>query len=90
MDEHILISGRDTLLIAFPFVILLLFSVFRLGDSIASPKGTFGRRRPPCGTDQFGEPILRDPDGRLSAEGLERGAKPRVTRVGKCTTISGN
>ena len=66
MDQHILISGRDSVLIAIPFVFLLLISAFRLDEVIAAPKGMLNRRRPSCGIDEFGEPIFRDPDGRLS------------------------
>ena len=66
MDQHILVSGRDTLLVALPFAVLLLLSIFRLDHLIASPKPVLFRRRPACGVDRSGEPILRDPDGRLS------------------------
>jgi len=90
LDEHILISGRDTLLIAIPFVLLLLFSVFRLDESMALPKGSLNRRRPACGIDKFGEPILRDPDGRLSGPGrnCRPGERPRTPAT--CLTIAGD
>lgn len=67
MDQHVLISGRDALLVAIPFIGLLLLSIFRLDHLIATPKAALNRRRPPCGVDEFGEPILCDPDGRLLA-----------------------
>ena len=66
MDQHILLSGRDTLLVALPFVFMLLMSAFRLDHLIAAPKPLLNRRRPACGVDESGEPILRDPDGRHS------------------------
>lgn len=66
MDHQILISSRDALLVAIPFVLILAVSVFRLDQIIALPKGSLNRRRPACGIDEFGELILRDPDGKLS------------------------
>ena len=66
MDQSILLSNRDTLLIAVPLVLMIFISVFRLDQVIASPKGSSQRRRPVCGIDDSGEPILRDPDGRPS------------------------
>jgi hypothetical protein len=65
MHEDILISGRDTLLFAIPFVLMLLISIFRLDEALATPKGAMKRRRPACGLNEAGEPILRDPDGRV-------------------------
>jgi hypothetical protein len=66
MEPHFLISNRDALLVAVPFILCLMASMFRLDRGIAQPKGSLSRRRPACGVDQFGEPILRDPDGKLS------------------------
>jgi hypothetical protein len=66
MVQHIFVSNRDKLLVAFPFVFVLLLSVFRLDHLIAARKPLLIRRRPACGVDKSGEPILRDPDGRLS------------------------
>ncbi len=71
MDQHILISTRDTLLFAVPFFFMLLITLFRLDQIIAAPKGSFTQQRPRCGVDPTGEPILCDPDGRLS------GIRPR-------------
>lgn len=75
MDQNILLSGRDSPLLAFPFVIFLFIAMFKLDQLIATPRGFMNRRRPPCGVDESGEPILRDPDGRLS--GARRRRKPR-------------
>jgi hypothetical protein len=74
MDQSVLLSGRDTLLIAVPLVLMIFISLFRLDQVIASPKASLQRRRPVCGIDESGEPILRDPDGRLSGPG-RRSAK---------------
>lgn len=69
MGENVLTSGRDTLLVAIPLVLCLVVSIFRLDRVIALPKGSLNQRRPTCGADEFGDPILRDPDGRLSGPG---------------------
>jgi hypothetical protein len=66
MEEHLLLSGRDTFLIAIPLIVILMITMFRLDQIIASPKGVVTGRRLACGVDKLGEPILRDPDGRLS------------------------
>ena len=66
MDQHILFSGRDALLVSLPFAALLVLSIFRLDHLVAIPKPSLNGRRPACGVDKSGEPILRDPDGRLS------------------------
>jgi hypothetical protein len=66
VDEHILISGRDTLLVAIPFVLMVVVGIFRLDRILGAPEFIPNRQRPACGIDEFGEPILRDPDGRLS------------------------
>ena len=66
MNQSILLSNRDTLLVAVPFVLAMLFSIFGLEQIAAAPRIPLSRRRPICGTDESGKPILRDPDGRLS------------------------
>jgi len=78
MNESILLSGRDTLLVAIPLVLCLVVSIFRLDRGIALPKGSLNRRRLACGLDAFGEPILRDPDGRLSGPCLGSRAAKRL------------
>jgi hypothetical protein len=75
MDQNILISGRDTLLVAIPLVLMMFISVFRLDQIIAKPKVSLSRHRPACGVDEFGEPILCDPDGRQS--GTRRRSRAR-------------
>jgi hypothetical protein len=76
MDKNILMSTTDTLLIAIPFVIMLLINVFRLDQIIAAPKAALSGRQLRCGTDRFGEPILCDPDGRLS-----KSPRPNIDRA---------
>ncbi len=66
MGKNILMSTIDSLLMAVPFVIMLLINIFRLDQIIAAPRMTLTSRQLRCGTDKFGEPIMRDPDGRLS------------------------
>jgi hypothetical protein len=66
MDQGTILSSRDTLLFALPLILMVFFSAFRLDQVIAAPKASSHRRRPACGVDQTGEPILRDPDGRPS------------------------
>jgi hypothetical protein len=72
MHEPILSSGRDTLLVAIPFVMMLFLSMFRLDEVLATPRGALNRRRPAPGLDEKGEPVLRDPDGSLSDRGQRR------------------
>jgi len=64
MHDAILCSSRDTLLIAIPFLGMLLAGLFRLDELFAAPKKVGRQRRPPCGLDLDGRPILCDPDGR--------------------------
>jgi hypothetical protein len=68
LAESYLGSGLDALMFAVPCVALLALGMFRL-DSIlaASPSaGRAGQRF--CKSDEDGEPIVRDPDGRESFE----------------------
>jgi hypothetical protein len=67
MDEPILKSGRDTLLVAIPFVMCLVGSIFRL-DGLFFKSGKSSNRnygRPPRGVSATGDPIFTDPDGRV-------------------------
>jgi hypothetical protein len=65
MHEDFIISSRDTVLIAIPFVFILFVCVFRLDSVFAMPKRVISRQRPASGLDQDGECILTDPDGRV-------------------------
>ncbi len=66
MNEAFLSTGRDAFLVAVPLLLLQLIGLFRLDEIISKPKKTIKRRRPPCQMDEGGEPVLSDPDGRLS------------------------
>lgn len=73
MEPSTLLSGRDTLLLVIPILVAVFFSIFGLDQIVAAPR-TVQRRRL-TGTDDRGEPILEDPDGRLSHSG--RSARSR-------------
>jgi hypothetical protein len=68
MHTAILSSGRDMLLIAIPFVIVLVAGIFRLDQIIAAPKRKASQRRQLSGMNEDGKPIMSDPDGRLSGK----------------------
>jgi hypothetical protein len=65
--QTILHSSADTLLFAIPALGLLAASVFGLDERIACPEKQPSRQSRLCGYDEQGEPILTDPDGRLSS-----------------------
>jgi hypothetical protein len=67
MHEEILISGRDTLLVAIPFLVLFVVSLFRLDAIFSAPKGGIRQRQPLCGMNENGKPVLIDPDGKHPA-----------------------
>ena len=65
MHDTILQSNLDSLLVAIPFIFILLVVYFRLDEVYASSKKQKTvKHRPPCGVDEDGETILTDPDGR--------------------------
>lgn len=69
MHEIYLTSMKDTLLVGVPFIAILALAIFRVDALFASSKGSTtidNKRRQACGMDEKGEPILVDPDGRLS------------------------
>jgi hypothetical protein len=45
---------------------ILALSLFRLDTIFGATRPSGNRRRPLCGMDENGEPLLADPDGRLS------------------------
>ena len=69
MHDSVLKSGLDTILIAVPFVGLLVIGMFRLDAVFAAPKQAAGMRRPPSGMDEHGSVLFSDPDGRPWKEG---------------------
>ncbi|HVU46588.1 MAG TPA: hypothetical protein VHD85_10710 [Terracidiphilus sp.] len=69
MQDTVLRSGWDTLLFALPFIGMLLVAFFRLDEAFAAPKrhpdpAKSATRRPACGVDEDGQPLMSDPDGR--------------------------
>ena len=63
MRDEILKSGRDGFLVAVPLVLLLFVGFFRLDELFWSSGRVFKSRRFGGGQDEYGEPILSDPDG---------------------------
>ncbi len=65
MHDVILQSVWANLLVAVPFMGIVLLSVFRLDAIVAAPRHTPRlTRRPACGYDENGALLLTDPDGR--------------------------
>jgi len=67
VHEAVLKPGWETILVAVPFIFLLLFSYFKL-DAVftARKKPAMAPRSTITGLDKAGNPILCDPDGRPS------------------------
>lgn len=59
-------TSADTLLFAIPALGLLAASVFGLDGKMAQAAKPPSHQSRLCGYDEQGEPILADPDGRLS------------------------
>ena len=66
MHELYLNSTPDTFLVAIPFLFILALSLFRLDTIFGASRGMHHPRRPRCGMDENGKPLLIDPDGRPS------------------------
>ena len=66
MHEVYLNSMKDTLLVGIPFVAVLAMGIFRLDTVFFSSKPTPKAGRQGCGLAADGEPIVVDPDGRVS------------------------
>ena len=64
MFEAFLQTDWGMMLFAIPFGAILLISVFRLDELLATPRKRAGARRPALGLDRDGNPMLCDPDGR--------------------------
>lgn len=62
--EVILMSGKDTILVAIPFIALLIMGLFRLDGMFIKSRKKSRRPPPPSGVDEEGRPIFSDPDGR--------------------------
>jgi hypothetical protein len=68
-NAGMLISNKDALLFALPFLVILFISMFRLDQLIATPRRAVMQRPSAADIDKHGEPILRDPDGRSADPG---------------------
>jgi len=66
VNETVLTSSLDAMLVAVPAFIVLLAGVFRVDEMIAAPRHPARMRRPACGFDEDGHAVLFDPDGRPS------------------------
>jgi len=64
VNEAVLHSGWETVLIAVPLIGILLIGIFRLDELFATPKQRPKPQRPASGMDKDGQPLLSDPDGR--------------------------
>jgi hypothetical protein len=65
VHDTILISGRDSVLVAIPFIFMLFLSVFRFDEALARPRAATASSRQVRGMNEAEVAILRDPDGRL-------------------------
>lgn len=64
MHDMLISSGRDSFLIALPFLAIMLAGLFRVDEAIASPRRNAAKHhRSMCGVDEKGQQILCDPDG---------------------------
>jgi hypothetical protein len=64
VQDAVLKSGWENLLVAAPFVGMLLLGLFRLDEIIASPRRARAVKRPASCRDENGRLLLSDPDGR--------------------------
>ena len=64
MHDSVLNSGWQSVLVAIPFVFMMIVGVFRVDELFAAPKQSVRRQRPASGVDEDGRPLLCDPDGR--------------------------
>jgi hypothetical protein len=68
VQDVTLASGLDTFMVAAAFAVAVAFGIFRLDSIVARPKGEAQSRERTSGTDEQGEPVLCDPDGRPWAD----------------------
>jgi hypothetical protein len=78
MHESFLLTGRDALLVAIPFGLLLLVQFFRLDEVVATSRRSKRAGRSFCGQDAVGNLTLTDPDGRGFRS--NQAAGPRAAR----------
>jgi hypothetical protein len=72
MNETVVTSGWQAILLAIPLISLLGMSVFRIDELAAASRKSNENHRGFCTLDANGEPLLLDPDGRACE------AKPRI------------
>ena len=101
MHESVLVSGRDTLLVAVPFGLIIFVQFFRLDTLVASSRRPKREVRRFCGPDAVGETVLSDPDGRAvrSHRSVQRSRtataaggvaiEPRIERSGESSSTAG-
>lgn len=76
MQDAILQSGWEAVLVAVPFLAILLMGMFRLDELMATPRRRQASRRRVNGCDQEGNLLYCDPDGRPWE------AEPRTKKTG--------
>jgi hypothetical protein len=64
MNDPVLSCGWEAFVVAVPALILVALGVFRLDTILAAPRSGAGLAGRVSGTDEDGEPLLCDPDGR--------------------------
>jgi hypothetical protein len=72
MNDTVVTSGWEAILLAIPLIGILGMSLFRIDEFMSAPKGSVENHRGFCTLDADGEPLLFDPDGRAFK------AKPRM------------
>lgn len=64
MSDAFMKSGRDAILVAIPFIALLIMGLFRLDGVFVKSRKSSKASKPPSGVDEAGRTIFSDPDGR--------------------------
>jgi hypothetical protein len=64
VQDVILHSGLENIVVAICFAGILLVGMFRLDEIIAAPKRAKAVKRSVTGRDKNGQPVFSDPDGR--------------------------
>jgi len=73
MQDPVLQSGWDTVVVVVPFLVIVTMGIFRLDSILASPRTGEKLMRTIYGNDINGEPVCCDPDGRPWAGSGSRG-----------------
>jgi hypothetical protein len=63
LQEPLLNSSLDALVVAVPFVAILAFGIFRLDQIVTAPRNPARTVHRFGGNDERGEPLVCDPDG---------------------------